>query len=129
MLIFSVAMYLLVFVLSPVLAGFTTVLSQKRCSVLVKARCCGSEAVFLNRGTWYRSKFVYEIDGHEVSGTAPLELVQCEEGTVYDIFVNPNNYSEIVLCKGYPIGGYMMIGLGLVMLVLFCIIIGRYANG
>ena len=129
MFIFSIAMYLLVFVLSPVLAGFTTVLSQRRCSVLVKARCCGSETVVLSRGIWYRSKFVYEIDEHEVSGTAPLELMSCEEGAVYDIFVNPNNHSEIVLYKGSPVGGYMLIGLGVVMLALFCIIIGRYANG
>ncbi len=118
--VLSAVLYLLVMVALPMFLGFIQIHAQKRSSVRIDAKCVGNTMIVSKGVTTYEPQFAYEFNDQQYfCGSSQIVSEPYEEGQIYEIYVNPEKPSEFVLFKCKPIGGYVVIGIGLLFFAVF----------
>lgn len=120
-------LYLILFVIGPILIGLIVVKDMNSCNILIDATYTGYSSCICKNTTLYYPIFEYTYKGKEYWNQASLSILldnlqAYAKGNTYQIYINANNPNEYVLEKGNPIGAYLCITLGIVFLFIFVLI-------
>lgn len=126
-------LYLVIFVIGPILIGLIIINNMNNCNILIDATYAGYSTCAYKNTTLYYPIFEYTYKDKEywnqASLSIPLDNLQRYiKGNTYQIYINANNPNEYVLEKGNPIGAYICITIGIAFLFVFVLIkIGAFS--
>lgn len=126
-------LYLIIFVISPILIGLIVIKDMNSCNTLIDGTYTGHSTYIYKNTTLYYPMFEYTYKDknyyNKASLSIPLDNLQTYvKGNTYQIYINANNPNEYVLEKGNPIGAYICITMGIVFLFVFVLIkIGAFS--
>lgn len=120
-------LYLVIFVISPILIGLIVVKDMNNCNILIDATYTGYSTYAYKNTTIYYPMFDYNYKDKNYCNQASLSisldnLQTYVKGNTYQIYINANNPNEYVLEKGNPVGAYICITMGIVFLFVFVLI-------
>lgn len=120
-------LYLVIFVIGPILIGLIVIKDMNNCNTLIDGIYAGySTCIYKNTTLYYpifEYTYKYKEYWNQASLSIPLDNLQTYvKGNTYQIYINANNPNEYVLEKGNPVGAYICITMGIVFLFVFVLI-------
>ena len=120
-------LYLVIFVIGPILIGLIAMNDMNSCNILIDATYTGYSTYAYKNTTIYYPMFDYNYKDKNYCNQASLSisldnLQTYVKGNTYQIYINANNPNEYVLEKGNPVGAYICITMGIVFLFVFVLI-------
>lgn len=125
--IFSLIMYILIFIFYPISLGLINIFEQKNCTQKINGTYTGYAKQHVKVFTKYYPKFAYEFNNQRYESTTnqafeKTDVSEFIENNKYTIFINENNPSCFIVKKHNSVGAYINILIGIIFSIVLIFI-------
>lgn len=124
--IFSIMMYILIFIFFPIFLGIMNIYEQKKCTQKINGTYIGYAEQCVKGFKKYYPKFVYEFNNKIYESTTNQGFEYCDicefnMEEKYSIFVNEKNPYYFIIKKNNSVGAYISIAIGIIFIIILCL--------